>query len=54
MLRWNIADLVYDSHCSLDGLIADEDGDFSWAFPPEDVPRAATEATAGTGMHLLG
>ncbi len=49
-----MADLVYYSHCSLDGLIADEHGDFSWAFPPEDVHRAANEATAGTGIHLLG
>lgn len=24
------------------------------AFPPEDVHRAANEATAGTGIHLLG
>jgi dihydrofolate reductase len=34
-----VADLVYYSHCSLDGLIADENGDFSWAFPPDDVHR---------------
>lgn len=49
-----MADLVYYSHCSLGGFIADEFGDFSWAFPPEDVHRAANEATAGTGIHLLG
>jgi dihydrofolate reductase len=49
-----VADLVYYSHCSLDGLIADESGDFSWAFPPDDVHRAANEAAAGTGLHLLG
>jgi dihydrofolate reductase len=49
-----VTDLVYYSHCSLDGFIADEEGDFSFAFPPEDVHRAANEATAGTGIHLLG
>jgi dihydrofolate reductase len=49
-----VADLVYYSHCSLDGFIADATGDFSFAFPPEDVHRAANEATAGTGIHLLG
>jgi hypothetical protein len=37
-----------------DGGEQREDGDFSWAFPPEDVHRAANEATAGTGIHLLG
>ncbi len=49
-----MADLVYYSHCSLDGLIADEAGDFSWAFPPDDVHRAANDAAARTGIHLLG
>src|SRR5688572_30432343 len=50
----HMSDLVYYSHCSLDGLIADESGDFSWAFPPDDVHRAANEAAASTGLHLLG
>jgi len=49
-----MADLVYYSQCSLDGLIADEGGDFSWAFPPDDVHRAANEVAARTGVHLLG
>ncbi len=49
-----MADLVYYSQCSLDGLIADEGGDFSWAFPPEDVHRAANDVAARTGVHLLG
>lgn len=49
-----MADLVYYSHCSLDGLIADENGDFSWAFPPDDVHRAANESASRTGLHLLG
>ncbi len=55
-MRWDgrMADLVYYSQCSLDGLIADEGGDFSWAFPPEDVHRAANDAAARTGIHLLG
>ena len=49
-----MADLVYYSQCSIDGLIADEGGDFSWAFPPEDVHRAANEVADRTGVHLLG
>jgi dihydrofolate reductase len=49
-----MADLVYYSQCSLDGLIADEGGDFSWAFPPEDVHRAANDLAARTSVHLLG
>ena len=49
-----MADLVYYSQCSLDGLIADEGGDFSWAFPPDDVHRAANDVAARTGVHLLG
>ncbi|HEY5788509.1 MAG TPA: dihydrofolate reductase family protein [Microlunatus sp.] len=49
-----MADLVYYSQCSLDGLIADEGGDFSWAFPPEDVHRAANDVAARTSVHLLG
>lgn len=49
-----MADLVYYSQCSLDGLIADEGGDFSWAFPPDDVHRAANEVAARTSVHLLG
>ncbi|HEY5979578.1 MAG TPA: dihydrofolate reductase family protein [Microlunatus sp.] len=49
-----MADLVYYSQCSVDGYIADAGGDFSWAFPPEDVHRAANDAAARTGIHLLG
>ena len=49
-----MADLVYYSQCSLDGLIADEGGDFTWAFPPDDVHRAANDVAARTAVHLLG
>ena len=35
--RFTVAKLVYSAITSLDGYIADEDGNFDWAAPDEEV-----------------
>ena len=49
-----MADIVYFSQCSLDGYIADEAGDFSWAAPAEDAHRYANGVARKTGTYLMG
>ena len=49
-----MADLVYSTQCSLDLRLADEHGDFSWAFPADDVHRHANALAAAAGTHVLG
>ena len=49
-----MGNIVYFSQCSLDGYIADESGDFSWATPSEDAHRFANAIARGTGTYLLG
>ena len=49
-----MADLVYSAQCSLDLRLADDEGDFSWAFPADDVHRAANALAASAGTHVMG
>lgn len=46
--------LTYTAIASLDGYVTDEDGDFSWAQPDEQVHRYANEQEEAVGTHLLG
>lgn len=39
---------------SLDGFMADEDGDFSWAAPDEEVHEFVNDLSRGVGTHLYG
>jgi dihydrofolate reductase len=49
-----MARLVYSMLASLDGYVADEHGDFSWATPDEGLHAYITEVQRGIGTMLLG
>lgn len=49
-----MAKLIYSAIASLDGCVADEDGNFDWAFPDEEVHAAANELERPVGTHLYG
>ena len=46
--------LVYSALASLDGYIADEDGNFDWAEPDEEVHTFVNDLERGVGTHLYG
>jgi dihydrofolate reductase len=49
-----MAKLVYSAMTSLDGYVADEDGNFGWAAPDEEVHTFFNELERQTGTNLLG
>lgn len=49
-----MAKLIYSTICSLDGYVADEDGDFSWAAPSEELHAFVNELERPIGTHLYG
>ena len=49
-----MARLTYTSIASLDGYVADADGDFSWAEPDEEVHRYVNQQEEGVGTYLYG
>ncbi|HET7573887.1 MAG TPA: dihydrofolate reductase family protein [Solirubrobacterales bacterium] len=49
-----MARLHYSAIASLDGYVADADGDFSWAMPDEEVHRFVNELERPLGTFLLG
>jgi len=49
-----VAKLIYTALCSLDGYIEDEEGNFDWAAPGEEVHRFVNELERGVGTHLYG
>lgn len=49
-----MAKLIYSMLMSLDGYTEDEQGDFSWARPGEDVFSFITELTASVRTYLYG
>jgi dihydrofolate reductase len=49
-----MARLVYSMIASLDGYVADERGDFSWAEPDEEVHRFANDLERRVGTYLFG
>jgi len=49
-----MAKLLYSMIASLDGYVADERGDFSWAEPDEEVHRFANDLERPVGTCLYG
>lgn len=46
--------LLYSMMTSVDGFVADRDGDFSWAVPDEEVLAVINAETVGVGTYLYG
>jgi dihydrofolate reductase len=49
-----VARLIYAAIASLDGFVADEDGDFGWAAPDEEVHAFVNDLEREVGTHLYG
>jgi dihydrofolate reductase len=49
-----MAKLIYSALASLDGYVADEDGNFDWAEPDEEVHTAVNDLERQVGTHLYG
>jgi dihydrofolate reductase len=49
-----MAKLIYSAICSLDGYVADEDGDFSWARPDDDLHSFVNDLERPIGTYLYG
>jgi dihydrofolate reductase len=49
-----MAKLIYSALASLDGYVADEDGNFDWAKPDEEVHTFVNVLDRSVGTHLLG
>ena len=49
-----MARLIYSVLTSLDGYIADRDGNFDWAMPDEEVHGFVNELSRPIGTYLLG
>jgi dihydrofolate reductase len=49
-----MAKLIYSAITSLDGYVADEDGNFDWAAPDEEVHRFINDLERPVGTYLYG
>ena len=49
-----MAKLIYSAIASLDGYIADEDGNFDWAVPDEEVLAFINDLARPVGTYLHG
>ncbi len=49
-----MAALIYSTIASLDGYIADEQGQFGWARPDEEVHAFVNDLVRPVGTHLYG
>ena len=49
-----MAKLIYSAITSLDGYVADEDGNFDWAVPDDEVHAFANDLERSIGTHLFG
>jgi dihydrofolate reductase len=49
-----MAKLIYSSIASLDGYVADEDGNFDWAAPGEEVHAFINDLERPVGTYLYG
>jgi dihydrofolate reductase len=49
-----MAKLIYSAITSLDGYVADEDGNFDWAAPDEEVHTFVNELERRVGTYLYG
>jgi dihydrofolate reductase len=52
--RFTVAKLIYSAISSLDGYVADEEGDFGWAVPDEEVHAFINDLVRPTGTYLYG
>jgi dihydrofolate reductase len=49
-----MAKLIYAAIASLDGYVADENGNFDWAEPDEEMHRFVNDLERQVGTHLYG
>ncbi len=49
-----MARLIYSAITSLDGYVADEDGNFDWAAPSEEVHVVVNDLERPIGTYLYG
>jgi dihydrofolate reductase len=49
-----MAKLIFAAITSLDGYVADADGNFDWSMPSEEVHRFVNNLEAGIGTYLYG
>ncbi|HEV8206673.1 MAG TPA: dihydrofolate reductase family protein [Acidimicrobiia bacterium] len=49
-----MAKLIYSAITSLDGYVADENGDFDWAAPDEEVHAFVNDLERPVGTYLYG
>jgi dihydrofolate reductase len=49
-----MAKLIYSAIASLDGYVADHDGNFDWAAPDEEVHSFINDLERPIGTHLFG
>ena len=49
-----MARLIYSAITSLDGYVADEDGNFDWAAPDEEVHTFVNDLERSVGTYLYG
>jgi dihydrofolate reductase len=49
-----VAKLIYSAIASLDGYVADEDGNFDWAQPDEEVHAFVNDLERPVGTYLYG
>jgi dihydrofolate reductase len=52
--RHTVAKLIYSAIMSLDGYVADEDGNFDWAEPDEEVHTFVNDLERNVGTYLYG
>src|SRR6266568_1331013 len=52
--RLAIAKLIHSAIASLDGYVADEEGNFDWAAPDEEVHRFVNDLERPVGTYLYG
>src|SRR3954469_2307864 len=49
-----MANLIYAAICSLDGYVADEEGNFSWARPDDELHAFVNDLERPIGTYLYG
>ncbi len=49
-----MAKLIYSAIASLDGYVADEDGNFDWAEPDKEVHNFVNDLERSVGTYLFG
>jgi len=52
--EYTVAKLIYSAITSLDGYVADADGNFDWAAPDEEVHTFVNDLERPVGTYLYG